>query len=169
MGDDHRLALFRSKVTTRKKALSVMKDLVWKTEKKNNKLKQHQKRSNELISRKINFLSLLDGVSTTYWMAFHVTNSFFWVLSYSFPRERVGDQRTLEKRFKKMTLFQCRISITSVPGSWSVPTSEKCERAVIANERKTAGERRGERVTIPQSTHYLVCNTAVFRVVTQRS
>ena len=43
-----------------------MKDLVWKTEKKNNKLKQHQKRSNELISRKISFLSLLDGVSTTY-------------------------------------------------------------------------------------------------------
>lgn len=40
-------------------------------------------------------------------------------------------------------------------------TNEKCERAVIANERKTAGERRGERVTIPQSTHNLVCNTAV--------
>ena len=34
MWDDHRLALFRSKVTIRKKALSVMKDLVWKTEKK---------------------------------------------------------------------------------------------------------------------------------------
>ena len=89
-----------------------MKDLVWKTEKKNNKLKQHQKRSNELISRKINFLSLLDGVSTTYWMVFHFTNSFFWVLSFSFPGERVGDQKTLEKRFKKMTLFQCRISIS---------------------------------------------------------
>ena len=34
MWDDHRLALFRSKVTIRKKAISVMKDLVWKTEKK---------------------------------------------------------------------------------------------------------------------------------------
>ena len=32
------------------------------------------------------------------------------VLSYSLHGERVGDQRTLERRLK-MTLFQCRISI----------------------------------------------------------
>ena len=151
MWDDHRLALFRSKVTIRKKALSVMKDMVCKTEKKNNKLKQHQKRSNQLISRKINFLSLLDGVSTTYWMAFHFTNSFFWVLSYSFPGERVGDQRTLEKRFKKMTSVGFQLACTRL----SVSANKRKMRASSHSKRAKNSRRKKGRACKHTSVHPL--------------
>ena len=165
MWDDHRLALFRSKVTIRKKALSLMKDLVWKTEKKNNKLKQHQKRSNELISRKINFLSLLDGVSTTYRLkGISFYEQLFLGPLLLFPRRKSWRSEDPGKEVFFNVGFQ--LACTRL----SVSANKRKMRASSHSKRAKNSTRKKGRACNHTSIHpYLVCNTAVFRVVTQRS
>lgn len=154
MGDDHRLALFRSKVTIRKKALSVIKRYGLKNRKKTttnwNNIK---KEATNLLVEKLNFLSLLDGVSTTYWRAFHFTNSFFESSPTRSPEKELEIRGPWKRGLKKWPYFNVGFQLACT--RLSVSANKRKMRASSHSKRAKNSRRKKGRACKHTSIHPL--------------